>query len=181
MTPRMGGLIGISLMILGVIGTMAWLMVSFGRLDDDVARYPRVEALSKEAVRLQARRYTLYLVGEGSVENTHPLKIVMTHRRSGRRVSAKPYEGSFAHEGDEVMAAQATVTPAEAGVYDVVTDGHDDLALFQLAFGDKLDGRGLRILLFAGIIVVVPGIAGLALMLASGAWRRRGHRPQGWL
>ncbi len=131
----------------------------------------RVEVPGSGSVRLEARKYILYLEGTESDEAEHPVKIVMRHRRSERRVSAAPYKGSYSFEpGEEVpLTAVATVTPPLAGVYDVRTDGHDDLYGFDLAFGEKTDGQTGWIILGTFLIAGVLGFAGLAVLIAGGA------------
>ena len=181
MSAKAGFRTGAVLMFLAVVAAVAWTWLSFDRLDADAAGFPRVEVPDSGAVRLEARKYVLYLEGPNSDHNTHPVRVVMRHRRTERSVSAKPYKGTFSYEGDDVpLTALSTVTPPLAGIYDVRTAGHDDLYGDYLAFGDALAGRSGRIILGAFAIAAVLGCAGLGVLVVTGNRPERGSRPQGW-
>ena len=179
MAPKAGFRIAVVLAACGVIGSLVWTLVSFERLDREIAAYPRVELLSSEAVTLEARRHIVYLEGPGVEDNRHPVKIVMRHRRSERRVSAKPYDKTpFAYSNEDTeLQALATVTPPVAGVYDVRTEGHDDLIGYNVAFGDSTGPKAGRIIIGAFAIAGIPMLAALIVLVVSGKWRERERGP----
>lgn len=179
MAPTAGFRIGFVLAACGVIGSLVWTLVSFERLDREIAAYPRVEVPGSAAVTLEVRKHIVYLEGPGVEENRHPVKIVMRHRRSERRVSAKPYDKvPFAYSNEDTeLQALATVTPPVAGLYDVRTDGHDDLIGYDLAFGDSTGPKAGRIIIGAFVIAGIPMLAALILLVVSGKWRERERGP----
>ncbi len=182
MSHRSGLWISAALMAAGVVGAFAWTILRFDAIAADAESWARVEVPGSGSARLEAREYVLYLEGPRADENEHPVKIVLRHRPSERRVSARPYDGTFAFTpGEEVpLAAIATVTPPRAGVYDVRTSGDDDLYGFDLAFGAKIAGRlGLTMVgMFA--IPIALAIPALLVLVVSGVWRTRDRRWLRW-
>lgn len=178
MSPKAGFRIGFVLAAAGVIGALAWTVLSFERLDRQIADYPRVEVPGSGAVTLEKRKHIVYLEGPGVEDNRHPVKIVMRHRRSERRVSAKPYDGTLSYSSeDSELQALATVTPPVAGLYDVRTEGHDDLFGYDLAFGDSSAPKVGRIILGTFAIGGVGMLAALIVLVVSGKWRERVRGP----
>jgi len=179
MSSRAGFWIALVLAAGGVIGSLVWTLVSFERLDATIADYPRVEVPGSAAVALEKRRHIVYLEGPGVEDNRHPVKIVMRHRRSERRVSAKPYDKTpFAYSNEDTeLQALATVTPPVSGLYDVRTDGHDDVIGYDLAFGDSTGPKAGRIIVGAFGIAGIPMLAALIVLVVSGKWRERERGP----
>ena len=169
--------IGGVLMTLAVLGAIAWTVLAFDRLNDDIDRFQRVDVPGEASVRLDARKYILYLVGPGADELRRPLTIAVTHRASERLVPARVYAGTFTYAFGETLAAQATVTAPAAGVHDVRIAAPADLVGYELAFGDSIAGRVGRIIGVAFVIGGVLGLGGLGVMIASGVRRSRSRRP----
>ena len=110
-------------MALAVLGASAWTALSFDRLNDDIDDFQRVEVPGDGTVRLDARKYIVYLVGPAADESRRPLTIAVTHRASEQAVPARIYDGTFTYSFGKTLAAQATVTAPRSGVYDVRTAG----------------------------------------------------------
>ena len=173
--------VGAVLMTAAVGGAIAWVVVGFDRLNGDVAGWPRVEVPGSAQMQLEARRYILYLEGEGSGDHPRPVKVVIKNSRTEERVRATPYESTFGYTpGEESeLTAVATVSPQRAGLYEVRASGADADDLMDLAFGDAFGRRLAWIFGGALLLGAVLGISAIVVWIRGGVWAQR-VRGQSW-
>jgi hypothetical protein len=166
------------LVAFAVIGAIVWVILAFGRIANTVDDFQRVAIPGRADVRLEARKYVVYVEGPRADEAVPRVTIAITSRGSSTRpLILRPYSGSLTYSLDRTGSAQATVTPPRAGVYRVRTTGGDTAGSFQLALGDSVGGKIVSAVAGALAIGAVFGIAGIVLLIRTRR-RRRAGPPQ---
>lgn len=173
MTSKSGYWIGGGLIVCAVIGAIAWGVLSFGSIISTVDDFQHVPIPGSENVRLEARKYVIYVEGPNADEFEPSVQIQITDDRSETPVSLQDYSGSLTYSFDTSGSAIATVTPPRAGVYRVRTGGADG---YRLAIGESVGGRIVSAIVGAFAIGGVLGIAGIGLIVATGVRRSRRRR-----
>jgi hypothetical protein len=166
------------LVAFAVIGAIAWMVLAFGHIANTVDDFQRVPIPGRAEVRLEARKYVIYVEGPRADQAVPLVNIAITNPRSSTRpLILRPYGGSLTYSLDRTGSAQATVTPPRAGVYRVRAAGGDTAGSFQLAVGDSVGGKIVSAVAGALVIGAVFGIAGIVLLIRTRR-RRRTAPPQ---
>jgi hypothetical protein len=161
-----------------VIGAIVWMVLAFGHISSMVDDFQRVPIPGKGDVRLDARKYVIYVEGPGADQAVPPVNVAITKPGSSTRPPIlRAYDGSLTYSFGKTGSAQATVTPRRAGVYHVRTTGGDTAGNFQLALGNSLGGKIVSAVVGALVIAAVFGIAGIVLLIRTRR-RRRTAPPQ---
>jgi hypothetical protein len=165
------------LVAFAVIGAIVWAVLAFGRIASTVDDFQRVPIPGRADVRLEARKYVIYVEGPRADQAVPLVNIAITNPGSSTRpLTLRPYGGSLTYSLDRTGSAQATVTPPRAGVYRVRTAGGDTAGSFQLALGDSVGGKIVSAVVGALVIGAVFGIAGIVVLIRTR--RRRATPPQ---
>jgi hypothetical protein len=167
-----GGLVGFA-----VIGAIVWGVLAFGHIAKTVDDFQRVPIPGRADVRLEARRYVIYVEGPRADQAVPPVNIAITKPSSSTRAPIQAYGGSLTYSFGRTGSAQATVTPPRAGVYRVRTAGGDSAGSFELALGNSVGGEIVSTVVGALVIGIVFGIAGIVLLIRTRR-RRRVAPPQ---
>jgi hypothetical protein len=166
------------LVAFAVVGAIVWVVLAFGRIANTVDGFQRVPIPGRADVRLEARKYVVYVEGPRADQAVPQVTIAITSQGSSTRpLILRPYGGSLTYSLDRTGSAQATVTPPRAGVYRVRTAGGDTAGSFQLALGDSVGGKIVSAVAGALVIGAVFGIAGIVLLIRTRR-RRRAALPQ---
>jgi hypothetical protein len=166
------------LVAFAVIGAIVWVVLAFGRIASTVDDFQRVPIPGGADMRLEARKYVMYVEGPRADQAVPRVTIAITSQGSSTRpLILRPYSGSLTYSLDRTGSAQATVTPPRAGVYRVRTAGGDTAGSFQLALGDSVGGKIVAAVVGALVIGAVFGIAGIVLLIRTRR-RRRATPPQ---
>jgi hypothetical protein len=169
---------GGSLLGFAAIGATAWVVLAFGQIAHTVDGFQRVSIPSSADVRLEARKYVIYVEGPRADQAVPPVKIAITKRGGSTRPPVlRPYGGSLTYAAGRAGSAQATVTPPRAGVYRVRATSSVATGSFQLAVGSSIAGKIVFAVVGALVIAAVFGIAGIVLLILTRR-RRRAMRPQ---
>jgi hypothetical protein len=164
--------IGGGLVAFAVIGAIAWVVLAFGQITTTVDDFQRVAIPGRADVRLEARKYVIYIEGPRADQAVPAVNIAITKRRGSTRPPIlRPYGGSLTYSAGRTGSAQATVTPPRAGVYRVRTSG-DSAGSFQVALGDSIAGKIVSAVVGALVIGAVFGIAGIVLLILTRRRRR---------
>jgi len=176
-TTKAGYWIGGAMVAAGVIGAVLVAVLSGLSAVRSVDEFQRVAVPGSATVRLEARKYVIYVEGPGADETVPAVDVAIADTRAGKSLPVKPYGGSLTYSFNTSGSAQATVTPPRAGAYEVRTSGLDESSGFVLALGDSIGGKIVRTVL--GVVVVggVLGVGGIALLIVT-AVRRSGRRAQ---
>jgi hypothetical protein len=178
LTRDHGYWIGAGLVAFAVIGAIVWMVLAFGRISNTVDDFQRVSIPGRADVRLEAHEYVIYVEGPRADQAVPPVNVAITKPGgSTRPPTVRAYDGSLTYSFGRTGAAQATVTPARAGVYRVRTTAGDTAGSFQLALGDSLGGSIAFAVAGALVIGAVFGIAGIVLLIRTRR-RRRAAPPQ---
>jgi hypothetical protein len=181
MTSRAGYWIGAGLIVAGVAGAILWGVLSFagmgGRIDD----FARAPAPGSAQVRLEARKYIVYVEGPGVGRDFAPaVEVVVIDPAGDGVLPLAEYSGSLTYSfGGHSGRAVGTVTPARAGVYSLrAATTADPAAGFEVAVGESVAGRIVRTVLGALAIGGIGLAAGIGLIVTTGVRRRaRGRGP----
>jgi hypothetical protein len=168
-----GGLVGFA-----VIGAIVWGVIAFGHIANTVEDFQRVPIPGRAEVRLEARKYVIYVEGPGADQAVPPVNIAITKRGSSTRPPIRAYGGSLTYSVGRTGSAQATVTPPRAGVYRVRAAGGDSAGSFELALGKSVGGEIISTVVGVLVIGAVFGIAGIVLLIRTRRRRRRVAPPQ---
>jgi hypothetical protein len=165
--------IGGGLVAFAVIGAIAWVVLAFGRITTTVDDFQRVAIPGRADVRLEARKYVIYIEGPRADQAVPAVNIAITKRGGSTRPPIlRPYGGSLTYSAGRTGSAQATVTPPRAGVYRVRTTSGESAGSFQVALGDSIAGKIVSAVVGALVIGAVFGIAGIVLLILTRRRRR---------
>lgn len=174
MRSRAGYWIGGVLVVSGVLGAIAWAVLTGAHLVGTIDDFRHVAIPGREQVRLDARKYVLYVEGPGADERVPGVDIAVSDARSETALVVARYAADLTYSFDTDGSAVATVTPPRAGLYDVRTDGPEG---YRLAIGESIGGQLVRTLVGALLIGAVFGIAGVLLLIMTGVRRSRAPAP----
>jgi hypothetical protein len=177
-TSKAGYWIGGGLLACAVAGAILWGVVAFGHIISTIDDFQHVAIPASETVRLDARKYVIYVEGPNADEVVPPVRIAITDDRTGQPVSLQDYSSSLTYSFDTTGSAEATVTPPDAGTYRVRTSGVDDGSGYQIAIGESIGGRIVSAVVGAFAVGGVLGVAGIGLLIATGVRRSRRRQQQ---
>ena len=179
MTSRAGYWIGGVLTVASVLGAVLWGVLSFLSIGDRVDGFARAPAPGSAEVRLDARKYVLYVEGPGVGEDfSPPVRFEVVGPDGVGRLPIAGYGGSLTYSmsGHSGRAA-GTVTPSRAGTYVLRTAASDRGAGYGVALGESIGGRIVRTILGAFAIAGLGMVAGIGLIVTTGLRRRRRGAP----
>jgi hypothetical protein len=171
---RAGYWIGGGLIVVGVVGAIAWAVLTGAHLVDTIDDFQHVAIPGREQVLLEQRKYVLYVEGPGADENVPAIEVAVSDARRETPVAVRRYSGSLSYSFDTAGAAVATVTAPRAGRYSVRTGGPDG---YRLAIGESIASNLVRTIVGALAIGAVLGIAGVMLLIVTGVRRSRARLP----
>ncbi len=180
MTSRAGYWIGAFLIVAGVLGAVVWGVTSFLAIGDRVDGFARAPAPGSAEVRLEARKYVVYVEGPGVGEDfSPPIQFQVVRSDGDGALPIAGYGGSLTYSmsGHSGRAA-GTVTPSRAGTYVLRTATPDSGAGYGVALGESIGGQIVHTILGALGLGGLGLTAGIGLIVATGLRRRRrGPRP----
>ena len=172
MTTRAGYWIGALLVVLAIVGAVTFGGLSLAGLADDVDAFERVSAPGQGTVRLDARKYVVYLEGADGDERSPPIDVTIGDARTGRPLPIDTYTASLTYAlGGHAGAARGTVTPPRAGDYAIRARGGGGDPLAAVALGPSIAGKLARTIVGALAIGGVLGLTGLGLLVATAVRR----------
>ena len=175
MRSRVGYWIGAGLICAGVLGAILWAGLVADRLVDRIAGFQPVPIPGREQVRLEERKYVVYVEGPGADENVPAFDMQVTDTRREQRLSLQRYQGSLTYSFHTTGAAVATFRPPLAGVYTVRTDGPPG---YRVVIGETIARDLTRAIGGAIVIGAAGGIGGVVLLIATGVRRSRPPEPR---
>ncbi len=178
MTSKAGYWIGGGLLVCAVAGAILWAVVAFSHIVSTIDDFQHVAIPASETVRLEARKYVVYIEGPNADEVVPPVRIAITDERTETDVPLRDYSSSLTYSFNTTGSAQATVTPPHAGTYRVRTAADDSASGYQLAIGESIGGKIVSAVVGAFVVGGVLGIAGLGLLIATGVRRSRRRQQQ---
>ncbi len=178
MKSKAGYWIGGGLMVLALVGSILYGFLSLKQTARTVEAFQRVDLPGTATVELEARKYIIYAEGPGANQSTP--EVAVTDLRSQSPVSVRPYLTSLTYSFGTAGSAVATVTPPQAGSYEIRATSTDETAT-TLALGDSVVGGILRTVLGAFAVGGVLGVSGLILVIVTGVRHaiRHSRRPPG--
>ena len=176
MTSRAGYWIGGLLVAVGVLGAIAWAVLTGAHLVSTIDEFQHVPIPGREQVRLEERKYVLYVEGPGADERVPPFDVQVSDSERESRLAIARYSGSLTYSFNTAGSAVATVRAPRAGVYSVRTDGPEG---YQLAIGESIGGNLVRTIVGTLVIGAVFGIAGIVLLIVTGVRRSRARTAPG--
>lgn len=177
MRSRAGYWIGGGLIVVGVLGAVAFFVSSFARLNDQVDDFQRVPLPGKATVELEARKYVIYSESATSGDAGLPFEVEIIEGRTGTSLDIADYgaELTYSLSGREGIA-RATVTPARPGAYVVRADSRVRTSGARLALGGSLAWPLLRGILGSFVIGGLGVGSGAALLIVTAVRRSRARR-----
>lgn len=177
---KAGYWIGGGLMVLALVGSILYGFLSLKSTARTVEAFQRVDLPGTATVELEARKYIIYAEGPGANQSTPEVEVAVTDLRSQSPVSVRPYLTSLTYSFGTAGSAVATVTPPQAGSYEIRATSTDETAT-TLALGDSVVGGILRTVLGAFAVGGVLGVSGLILVIVTGVRHaiRHSRRPPG--
>jgi hypothetical protein len=183
-TSKAGYWIGGGLIVCAVAGAILWAVLGISHIVSTIDDFQHVPIPASQTVRLEARKYVIYVEGPNADEVVPPVRIQVTDDRTETPVSLHDYGGSLTYSFDTSGSAQATVTPPRAGVYRVRTAGVPEGSGYQLAIGESVGGKIVSAIVGAFAIGGGLGIGGIALIIVTAVRRSRRRKqpppPDGW-
>ena len=170
MRNRAGYWIGAGLVAIGIVGAIAWVLQNGAHVLRTVADFQHVAIPGHADVRLESRKYVIYVEGPGADENVPPIDLFVTHARTETRIPVARYNGSLTYEFDSAGSAVGTVTTPVAGVYRVRTDGPRG---YRLAIGESIGSALVRTIVGALVIGAVFCLGGITLLILTAVRRSR--------
>ncbi|MEA2219239.1 MAG: hypothetical protein QOJ35_1865 [Solirubrobacteraceae bacterium] len=184
MTSKAGYWIGAGLVVLGVGGAILWAVLSFAHIVSTIDDFQRVEIPGAGKVRLEARKYIVYVEGPGADQHVPAVRVQITDERTELPLPLSSYGGSLTYSFDQTGSAQATVTAPRAGSYRVLAAGTAPGGGYAIALGESVGGKIVGAILGALLVGAVLGGSGIALLIVTGVRRSRSRRrappPDGW-
>jgi hypothetical protein len=176
-TSKSGYWIGGVLVFLGVAAAILWGVLGFRGVVNTVDDFQRVEIPGSGKVRLEARKYIVYVEGPGADENVPGVRVQITDERTERPLTLSSYSGSLVYSFNQDGSAQATVTAPRAGDYRVLTAGTDPGDGFSIALGESIGGKIVKAVVGALLVGVILGGSGIALLIVTAVRRSRRRAP----
>jgi hypothetical protein len=167
---RIGYWIGAGLIAAGILGAITWAGVIADGLVDKIARFQHVAVPGRGDVRLEDRKYVVYVEGPGADARVPPIELVVTDPARETRLELRPYNGSLTYSFNADGSAVGTLTPPRAGVYRVRADGPGG---YRVVIGETISRDLVRAGGGAVVIGAGGGIAGVLLLIATGVRRSR--------
>jgi outer membrane lipoprotein SlyB len=176
-TSKAGYWIGGGLMVLAVLGAIAWGVLGFKHIVSTVDDFQRVAIPGRQTIHLDARKYVIYVEGPHADTSVPGVRILISDTRTSRPLTPSAYGGSLTYSFDTSGSAQATVTPPRAGDYSVVTGGVEAGRGYSVALGESIAGKLVATILGAVAVGAVLGISGLVLVIVTSVRRSRRRKP----
>lgn len=178
MTSRAGYWIGGGLVALGIVGAIAWSLVTYWHGTSVVNGFPRVAIPGEGIVRLEAREYVVYVEGPGVDRHSPRVRIRMADPRTGKALRLSNYPGVTMDSFGRTGLARKIVSPPRAGAYVVLTSGTARARGYAVAFGDNVQHMTDTTVGGAFAIGALFGLSGITLLMVTRIrrWRRRGTR-----
>lgn len=177
MKSRAGYWLGGGLIVAGISGALAWLVVLLLAVSFDIDGWLRVGVPANTSVGLEAREYVVYYESSTAAdEPVPPVRVQIFDAQNESEVPVRPYRGSFTYDVGRQGAALGTFTAPRRGLYRIVTTTESQATDANIALGDGIGSVGRQIVLaIAGSIVIgtVLGLAGLILLIMTGVRRSR--------
>lgn len=175
MTSRLGYWIGGFLIVAGVLGAVAWGVLSFLSIGERLDDFARAPAPGSARVELEARKYIVYVEGPGVGEDfSPPVQFQIVDSDGDGVLPIAGYGGSLTYSlSGHSGRAEGTVTPPRAGTYVLRTATSDPGAGYGVALGESIGGRIVRTILGAFAIGGLGMAAGIGLLVTTGVRRRR--------
>jgi hypothetical protein len=175
-TSKAGYWIGGGLLVCAVAGAILWGVAAFSRIISTIDDFQHVAIPASEVVRLEARKYVIYIEGPGADQSPPPVRIRVADDRTEQPVAVRDYGASVTYSFNTSGSALATVTPPRAGAYRVRTEGVDGSSGYRLAIGETIGGKIVSAVVGAFAVGAILGIAGIGLLIATGVRRSRRRR-----
>ena len=176
MTSKAGYWIGGGLIVCAIAGAILWAVLGIARIVSTIDDFQHVQIPASQNVRLEARKYVIYVEGPGADDSPPPVRISVTDERTQTPVSVRGYSSDVTYSFNTTGSAQATVEPPRAGTYRVRTASSQPG--YQLAIGESVGGKIVSAVVGAFVVGGVLGIAGVALLVSTGVRRsRRRQQP----
>jgi len=180
--PGKGGyMIGTILIILGVVGGIAWLVIGITGLEDTVDDFDRVPVDEVRTLDLDEGDYVVYGEKGGGDANSATLASfrIRPAGGEGRELDVDDYEAELTYDfGDRPLRAQFTFEIEESGEYEVVGEGIRGNAT-TVAIGPSIAGDLVAAILGGFAIGGGLTLIGVILLIVTGVRRRR-WRQRNW-
>jgi hypothetical protein len=177
-TSKAGYWIGGGLIVCAIAGAILWAVVAFSHIVGTIDDFQHVSIPGSKNVRLEARKYVIYVEGPGADQSVPPVRIQISDPGSETPVPLQAYTSSLTYSFNTTGSAQATVTPPRAGVYRVRTSGVDAQSGYQIAIGESVGGKIVSGVVGAFVVGGVLGISGIVLLVVTGVRRSRRRKSQ---
>lgn len=180
MKSRAGYWLGSALIVVGIAGAVAWLIVLLVGISFNIDGWLRVGVPADAIVLLEARDYVVYDESPTAADEPNPsVRVQILDARTGAEVPVAPYQGSFTYDVGHQGTAIGTFTAPRRGSYRIVTTTESSVTDTEIAFGDSVGSVGKQIVLAIGgsiVIGTVLGLTGLILLIMTGVRRARVRR-----
>lgn len=174
--------LGALLIVAGVVGALAFGVLSFAAMDGQVDDFQRVPVPGQGTIRLDDRKYVVYLESAHGDERLDPFEVVVLDPRTNRPLPVGGYSSKLTYTvGGHAGRARATVTPSAPGEYDVRVAADGDPASV-VALGPSIGGRIVTMVVGTLLIGGLLGGCGLALLITTAVRRskaKQGTAPAG--
>lgn len=180
--PGKGGyVLGTLLIIVGVVGGIAWGVVNGIGFSDAIDDFERVPVDEVGTIELEAGDHVVYGERNGGTGITAVLGDVRM-RPSGEgndELELQRYVAEFSYDiGGRAGRAQYTVDIPEDGEYDIQADGISGSAT-TVAVGPSVAGQLVSAIVGALLIGGIGVLAGIVILIVTGTRRRR-FRQRSW-
>ncbi len=164
MTAKSGYWIGGGLIGLAVIGAIVWSFVAVFGVAGMVDDFQRVEVPGSAMVRLDARKYVLYVGGPEARDDPPEIEYAVVNPRTGRRLRLASYESALNYAFDTSGSADRTVSPRRAGTYELrAADSRVAPGRYVVAIGESIAAELFVAIVGALAFGAVFGIAGATM------------------
>ena len=177
-TSKTGIWLGALLIVAGVVGALAFGVLSFKAMDRQVDDFQRVPVPGQGTVRLDDRKYVVYLESPDGDERLDTFEVFVLDPRTNQPLPIGGYSSKVTYSlGGHAGRARATVTPPAPGSYDVRVAAAGDPASV-VALGPSIGGRIVRMVVGTLLIGGLLGGSGLALLITTSVRRSRAKKRE---
>jgi len=177
-TSKAGYWIGGGLVVVAVIGAIAWAVLTGLGVARTVDDFQRVQVPGRATMQLESRKYVVYVEGPGADSATPEVEIVIEDPRTEQPLTLDPYSASVTYSFDETGSAVRTVTPPRAGSYEVRADGpQTGSGGYAVAIGDSVGRKIVSVVVGALVIGFGLATAGVLLLIVTFVRRSRRSKP----
>lgn len=176
MTTKRGYWLGALLIVTGVVGALAFGVLSFAAMERQVDAFQRVPVPGQGTVRLDDRKYVVYVEAADGDERLGAFELFVLDPRTNQPLPVGDYSSKVTYTvGGHAGRARATVTPPSPGRYDVRVAAAGDPAS-AVAFGPSIGGRIVTMVVGTLLIGGLLGGGGLALLITTAVRRSTAKR-----